>query len=106
MGSTSQATTVASGATLQLNHSGGISEPVTISGTGVGGIGAIYSTGANSDIGSTVTMAANATIGGTARIDHWGQITDGGNGYTLTKTGTFDFVRSGAANFSDRKSVV
>jgi len=100
LGDTLQGTTVSAGGTLELGHSGGVPEAITIHGNGVGGIGAIYSTGADSDMGGTLTLGSDATIGGTARIDIWGQITDGGGGYTLTKKGTFGFVPSGAANYT------
>ena len=99
LGSTAQGTIVEDGATLELNQGdGGNNEPTTISGSGVGGIGAIYSTGGNSDIHGTITLATNAVIGGTARLDHGGAITDNDNGYTLTKIGNFDFVRGGSMN--------
>jgi fibronectin-binding autotransporter adhesin len=100
LGNTSQGTVVEDGGTLELGQSGAISEPVTINGAGEGGIGAIYTSGGNADTASTLTLGADATIGGTARMDHSGETTDGGNGYTLTKTGSFDFLPSGAANYS------
>ncbi|MFT5127194.1 MAG: fibronectin-binding autotransporter adhesin [Rhodothermales bacterium] len=100
LGASTAGTTVASGATLQLNVGGTYAEPMTINGAGVGGNGALTSTGANKVLGNTLTLGSDATIGGTNRIDMNAEITDGGNGYTLTKTGTFDFVRSGTANFS------
>jgi len=101
LGNTGQGTVVEDGATLELNHGdGGNGEPITISGSGVGGIGAIYSSGSNSDIGGLITLATNGVIGGTTRIDHGGAITDNGNGYTLTKTGNFDFVRGNSVNCS------
>ena len=99
LGSTAQGTIIEDGATLELNQGdGGNSEPTTISGSGVGGIGAIYSTGGDSDIHGTITLATNAVIGGTARLDHGGAVTDNDNGYTLTKIGNFDFVRGGSMN--------
>jgi fibronectin-binding autotransporter adhesin len=102
LGSTSQGTVVADGGTLELGHSGNLADAITINGAGEGGIGAIYSTGGNADLGNTVTLGSDATIGCSTRIDQVSgtEITDGGNGYTLTKTGAASYVVSGSANFS------
>jgi len=102
LGSTDQGTVVADGGTLELGHSGNLADAITINGAGEGGIGAIYSTGGNADLGNTVTLGSDATIGCSTRIDQvlGTEITDGGNGYTLTKTGTASYVVAGSANFS------
>ena len=65
-------------------------ETITVSGSGVGGNGALVNNGANSQINAVekLVMAANATIGGVSRWDMRGS----GNslnmaGHNLTKTG-------------------
>jgi autotransporter-associated beta strand protein len=97
LGSTGNATTVADGATLELdyvpaNNSSPIEENITLNGAGVGGTeGAlkITSGGAGNELGNnTVTLGSDATINTLARFDTNSTITDNGNGYTLTKTGS------------------
>ena len=51
------ATTVSSGATLDLNGNSGINEPITLSGTGIGGIGALINSSA------TPAIIANGVAG-------------------------------------------
>ena len=99
LGSTTAGTTVNDGATLQLNHDGWVGDAITINGAGDGGNGAIWSTnngiaGQGPDITGVITLGSDATIRADTRIDHANEITDGGNGYTLTKTGTGNIVRS------------
>ncbi len=63
LGGTGSGTTVASGATLELP--GSIvygAEPLTLNGTGVGGNGALRSSGGNSTWAGTVTLASASTI--------------------------------------------
>ncbi len=84
-------TTVMAGSTLDLNGSSiaAYTGTLTISGSGVGGVGALTNSSAT---GLTVpqgvgafTLAANATIGGVGRLDINGLVT--GGGFTLTKVG-------------------
>jgi autotransporter-associated beta strand protein len=74
---------------------------VTISGTGTTGQGALINSGgsaSNSQI--SLTLAADATIGGTGRFDIRGGFLDGG-GYTLTKVGTNPVaIRASASNLA------
>jgi fibronectin-binding autotransporter adhesin len=112
LGSTGNATTVADGATLELNYvpannSSPIEENITLNGAGVGGTeGAlkITSGGAGNELGNnTITLGSDATINTLARFDTNSTITDNGNGYTLTKTGSnySNFLNfGGTANFS------
>jgi autotransporter-associated beta strand protein len=112
LGTTAAATTVADGATLELNYtppnnSSPIEENITINGAGVGGTeGALKITagGAGAELGNnTITLGSNATINTQARLDTNSTITDNGSGFTLTKTGTDynNFLNfSGTANFS------
>lgn len=90
------ATTVNSGAALDVNGqtlNGTTTTQVTVSGTGIGGQGAIINSGAASQnaLGS-VTLAANTTFGGTNRWDIRGgtaqlATSPAGSAYTLTKVG-------------------
>lgn len=95
LGANGQTITVAAGATLDLNGNNTANRDyaVTISGTGVGGAGALTNSvsGANTSGFSKITLAADASIGGTGRFD-LRPITAGTGvldlaGFTLTKTG-------------------
>ena len=111
LGNTTGATTVASGATLELAYAAGspgneIAENITLNGTGVGGTeGALKVTtdGSGGELSGNITLGSNATINTQARFDYSGDIGDGGSNYTLTKTGTEYsnfFAHSGTANYS------
>lgn len=95
LGGNSQQITIASGAALNTNGMMNANRDyaVTISGTGTDGSGAIINTGADHTNGfGSLTLAANATIGGSGRWDIR-PITAGSalvylGGFTLTKTGS------------------
>lgn len=84
-------TTINSGATLDDNGQT-ISNAVTVSGQGVGGLGAIVNSGGQSlNALLTVTLAGDTYFGGTGRWDIRGtgaQLLTGGNAYNLFKIGT------------------
>jgi len=98
---TASATTIASGASLDIaNNNVALGyEPITVSGSGVGGNGAIinssgYGLGAVATSFQTVTMAGDTTIGGPGRLDFRSTdpnggsdatLSTGGNAYNLTK---------------------
>ncbi|MCU0795784.1 MAG: autotransporter-associated beta strand repeat-containing protein [Akkermansiaceae bacterium] len=91
LGSSTNGTTVASGATLDLNGQNLGAEVVTISGTGVGGAGAVINTGASQTQALRfLTLAGNSSIGGTGRWDLRANTTGTLNlaNFTLTKTGS------------------
>ncbi len=106
LGGTVSGTTIQSGATLDLNGayaSANSNESITVSGTGVGGNGAIVNTGAgiaNRGFGN-LTLAGNTTIGGSVRWDIRGGITFTGNNFTLTKAGSFQMAVSSPLNGAD-----
>jgi fibronectin-binding autotransporter adhesin len=85
-------TTISSGATLDVNGQSLTNVAVIVSGTGVGGLGAIINSGADSlNALGNVTLAGDTTFGGTGRWDirgGAGQLSTGGNPYNLTKIGT------------------
>ena len=88
--------TVASGAALDFN--GGITVSTrnynaTIAGTGTDGTGAIFNNGLDRQVGfKTLTLSADAAIGGTGRFDVRPATAGEGRlnlgGFTLTKSGT------------------
>ena len=92
---TSASILVASNATLDINGQNLGSQAVSVSGTGVGGNGAIINTGATQQNAmQNVTLNGDTTFGGTGRWDIRSTIalgaflSSGGNSYNLTKTGT------------------
>src|SRR5262249_6630984 len=101
LGSTAAGTTIADGATLDLNHNNIGLEPVTVTGSGVGGNGAIADNSGNGSFLSPqslayVTLTGHTTFGGTGRWDLRSASTSttnavlstGNHAYNLTKMGT------------------
>lgn len=99
LGATNGSIVISNGATLYVNLTGGYpagdagfaGKPIIISGAGVNGQGAIqnignalYDDGSTLGLGFNVTMASNATIGGSSRLD-WGYP---GTGTTLSTSGS------------------
>ena len=86
------ATTVQSGATLDLNgFAASPGETIRIAGVGVGGAGAVVNTGTGGSTvtATNVTLTANATLGGTGQFDVRGPGASlVGGGFDLTKVGT------------------
>ena len=87
---------VDNGATIDINGQSSVSPvSITIQGTGVTGVGALVNLGADQQTGpKDVVLAANATIGGTGRMDIRGPGGSGSfngtldlGGFTLTKAG-------------------
>ena len=97
-------TTIANGATLDIggiataNVANGFNAtavmPFTIAGAGDGGVGAIINSGANAQQNAfqSISLSADATVGGTGRFDiRGGTPLLNLNGHTLTKIGTNQF---------------
>jgi autotransporter-associated beta strand protein len=105
LGTTAGGTIISSGGTLNLGGTlaaNGLNlgtEAISVSGTGVGGNGAIVNTGTNGQqnaIAGVVTMTGDTTFGGTQRWDIRNGTLNGG-GFKLTKVGTNSVFLSGAA---------
>jgi len=99
LGTAGGATTVSSGAVLDLGGFG-IADPISIVGSGIGGTGALVNSGSGlSRVTGAVTLTGPTTIGGA------GQMTfataaigeSGGSGHLLIKTGTGVTTISGLA---------
>lgn len=99
LGTTNGGTTIASGATLDLNDQVFSHEPVTVSGSGDAGIGAIIDTTTGTSVMhnlTDVTLAGDTTLGcpNGGRWDIRVRSSSGpdtglkGNGYNLTKVGS------------------
>ncbi len=91
---TAASTTIASGATLDIgNNNVALGyEPISVSGTGVGGNGAIvnssgYSGGALATSFQTVTLNGDTAIGGPGRLDFRSTDPNGGSDATLSTRG-------------------
>lgn len=105
-------TLILPGATLDTNAKNLQTEPVTVSGAGVGGAGAIINTaGAQNNTLSLVTLAGDTTFGGSGRWDVRGtgaphSATLNGGSYTLTKVGTNYVALTGGADVTVGNIVV
>jgi len=94
LGTSDGITTVAYAATLDVNGQNLTTEPVTVSGNGVGGNGAIINTAAQqNDALRTVTLAGDVVFGGTQRWDirntgGAASLSSGGNPFKITKVGS------------------
>ncbi len=99
LGSVAGATTVASGATLEINNVNIGGEALSLTGTGAGGVGALVGTGTAS-AGGAVTLGGGTSIGGTGTLTLSGTLaTAVGGGFGLTKSGTGTLILSGANTY-------
>jgi len=92
LGSNASGTTVQSGATLDFGGFITYAESITVSGTGVGGNGALINTGVDQiNAAQHVTLAADSIFGGSGRWDirqNSAAPTFNMGGFALTKTGS------------------
>jgi autotransporter-associated beta strand protein len=92
-GTVDGATTVSSGATLDVNGQSLGAEPINVSGSGVGGSGAIINSSAEQQSAlRMVTLTGDTTLGGASRWDirntgGAATLSSAGAAYNLTKTG-------------------
>ena len=97
LGSTAGATTIASGATVNLNGQS-LSEPFNLNGQGVSTSGALINdSGTASTVSGTVALQTDASVGGTGTITFGAAIGESGGARSFTKTGTGQ-VNLNAAN--------
>ncbi len=94
-GTTTLGTTIASGATLDVKAAAIGAEPLTISGTGFGGVGALISSVTGGSATGPITLAANSSIGGATALGLSGVIS---GGFNLEKVGVGTTTLSNAAN--------
>lgn len=90
LGSVANGTSVADGATLDINGSSTSTEVISLAGAGVNNLGALINNGAEQvNALGRLLLTANASIGGTGRMDLRNTSpTLNLAGFTLTKTGT------------------
>jgi fibronectin-binding autotransporter adhesin len=101
-----------SGGVLDLNGQNETINNLSLAGSGMAGTGALINnngsttatltTGGN---GGVTTLAANATMGGSANLTLANAVGDGGGGFTLTKAGTGTLTISSANTYSGGTTV-
>ncbi len=104
LGTVTGATTVASGATLEVNAAIALAEGLTIEGTGVGTNGALTSATTGSFAGA-VTLAGTTTVGGAGTLTLNGALTDGGGVFGLGKVGDGTVILSVANTYDGTTTV-
>ena len=101
LGDAVAANVITAGATLDLNFNGTASDTFTVSGTGVGGLGAIlFSNGTGTTISGGITLGASSTFGGTGVGTISSVITDSGSTFNFTKAGTSTLTLSNSNTYS------
>jgi autotransporter-associated beta strand protein len=106
LGDTSSGTTVDSGASLALNNVLYTdAEALTINGTGVGGGGALQTTGTSSFAGP-ITAATNATINNTGTLGLTGGLVKDGTTLTLAGSGTYNISGTGISGASANSDLI
>ena len=108
LGATAAGTTVADGASLLLGT--GITfaaEPLTLAGTGAGGIGAVSSPSGANTLPGPITLAGNTRIdvGGGSTLTESGVIDDAANSFSLTKAGSGTLALTNANTFDGGTTV-
>lgn len=109
LGSTSGTTSIASGATLDLNGLTNLAETISgVSGTGNGGIGALVNSNiskAASLTGNITLNGFNANLGGAGDLTLSGIVAETGASRTLTKLGIGTITLSGANSYTGATTV-
>lgn len=94
-GDTLAGTTVASGAVLDVRAAAIGLEPITVSGTGIGGGGALISSATGGSAAGPITLVGDTGIGGAAALTLSGVIS---GGFNVTKLGAGTTTLANAAN--------
>src|SRR6185312_6639808 len=102
LGSGSGSATITNGATLDLNGTSLVSEPVRVSGAGVGGNGVVVNSGATQTSGlRNVTLLGDTTVGGAGRWDIRAASTSSTSGCSLSTSGQpYKLIKVGSNQFS------
>ncbi|HEV8267904.1 MAG TPA: autotransporter-associated beta strand repeat-containing protein, partial [Thermoanaerobaculia bacterium] len=94
-------TTISNGATLQVQGNIVVSgEALTLSGTGIGGLGALESLSGNNTWNGSVTLSATSAVGTDAGALTIGGVISGAAGSGLTKVGTGQLILPNANTYS------
>lgn len=104
LGATSAGTLVAAGATLEVSINAPISEPLTLSGSGTDGAGALKFTAALNSIATPVTLAADAAIGCLGDLTVSSAI-DGAGGLFKAGAGTLQLGGSASNTYAGTTTV-
>ncbi len=99
----SDITVTATNAALNLNFATatlGNTNTITLNGTGVGAAGALTASTSTETLLNAIVLGSNTTIGGANNMNLNGIISDGGSGFSLTKTGNGIITLSGNNTFS------
>ena len=93
LGNSSTGTTVSDGATLRISGAITVAEPITINGTGVSTVGAIYFLSGNNTYSGAITLGSNSTLTSAAG----NQVISGtiNGAYTLGVTAAGNWTQSG-----------
>ncbi len=102
LGSTAAGTVVAAGGELQMENNLSVAEPLTLNGSGNGGLGALRNMAGTSTWSGSITLATDAAIGGQSGtvLTISGVIGDSGAGRSLTKADAGTTVLTGTNTYS------
>lgn len=106
LGATSSGTTVADGASVEIQGGISVSEPLTLNGAGFSGGGALRNINSNNFWNGAITLASHSTIGGVfsgvgSELILSGGVGQSGGSRNLTVIGEISLVMGGAANTYD-----
>lgn len=102
LGAAATGTAVSPGATLVVQANIG-AEPVTVGGTGAGGIGALAADGGTGTVGGPVTLTEQTSIGGAGNLTVSGPVSGAAGLFVF---GTLTLTLSGTNTFSGASTVV
>jgi fibronectin-binding autotransporter adhesin len=102
------ASTVSNGGTLGVQ--GGVAianENISITGTGVGGAGALMNVSGDNSISNQITLTGNSTVSAAAgsTLTLAGGLSDGASTYSLTKSDNGTVVIGGAGNYNGTTTI-